>query len=166
MPPEEEVKEWELLTDRVKPHTATKQMKPEINQERVAVNVAQRSDVHLGVAPTYDLYLGDKVNIDRNTVKTIDQGKYNIDAVLDLHGYVADKAYLQLERFIKDAVNNNCRLLLIITGKGEVLRSMIMTWLNSVSIRAFILRVSQASNKHGGKGAFYILLKRAKLPAK
>ena len=162
-PTEDEVDEWEQLTQDIKQHALTKRIPPAINKDKVAVNNTTKIDViHSGASPNYDLQVNSNVGTDYKTAKTIDQGKYSIDAVIDLHGYIADEANILLDRFIIKAVNQRFRLLLIITGKGRVLHSALITWLNNEKIRHFILRVSQASKKHGGSGAFYVFLKRFK----
>ena len=54
--------------------------------------------------------------------------------------------------------------MLVITGKGQkgegVIKKNIINWLNAKNIRNKILAVNHASNKHGGSGAPYILLRK------
>ena len=69
-----------------------------------------------------------------------------------------------LKEFISSSIQKNYRLILVITGKGKdeqgVIKSNILTWLNSKDLRNKILAVNHASKKHGGQGAIYIFLKK------
>jgi DNA-nicking Smr family endonuclease len=58
-------------------------------------------------------------------------------------------------------------MLLIITGKGNssfqnhpVLKNNLLSWLMDSAFRCSILYINYAHAKHGGHGAFYVLLKR------
>ena len=55
------------------------------------------------------------------------------------------------------------KLVLVITGKGDkgegVLKNNLIHWLNSKELRDKVLACNFASKKHGGTGAFYILLR-------
>ena len=81
-----------------------------------------------------------------------------------MHGYRELEANNLLEEFINNSFENGKRLLLVITGKGQkgegVIKKNIINWLNAKNIRNKILAVNHASNKHGGSGAFYILLRK------
>lgn len=110
--------------------------------------------------------------------KRVRRGKMQIDDTLDLHGYNQIAAQQRLEGFIIKSYWENLRCVLVITGKGDIsnksgdimkapkgiLRERLRDWLNSANIRPMIAGISQANLKHGGSGAFYILLKQR--PAK
>lgn len=117
------------------------------------------------------LQLGDNSNIDGATIKIISRGNYPIDCTLNLHGYTVEKAYKALQSLIITSIQNQYRMLLIITGKGKadkqanlpsqaILKGMLPMWLNDRITRPFILYFTYAVPKHGGTGAFYILLKK------
>ena len=57
------------------------------------------------------------------------------------------------------------RCVLVITGKGKagtgVLRQRFLDWINHAEIRPHVSGYSVANVRHGGDGAFYLLLKRA-----
>ncbi|WDM85750.1 Smr/MutS family protein [Ehrlichia sp. JZT12] len=106
------------------------------------------------------------LNLDHNTKKKIDKGRYQIDDVLDLHGYTLDTAYNVLINFIIKNYNLANRCLLIITGWNSTnqydnnsIKSNFSKWLQSEKICEIILYYKQAINSYGGKGAFYVLLK-------
>ena len=113
---------------------------------------------------TYDISSG--LNLNNNTKKKIDNGKYCIDATLDLHGYTLDSAHDKLLDFIIKNYNLANKCLLIITGWGSTnknnsnsIKSNFSKWLQNEQIAKVILYYTGAINAHGGKGAFYVLLK-------
>tara|TARA_B100001013_G_C24522086_1_gene407366 strand:+ start:323 stop:577 length:255 start_codon:yes stop_codon:yes gene_type:complete len=83
---------------------------------------------------------------------------------LDLHGFNEVEAKNLLEDFINQSVESDKRLILVVTGKGQkgegVIKKNIVSWLNTKDLRNKILAVNYASNKHGGSGALYILLRK------
>lgn len=93
-------------------------------------------------------------------------GTLRLDARIDLHGMTQSEAHAALEKFIDAQVKKGARHLLIITGKGKlgggVLRTNLKLWLKILPGADEILRVAQASIKHGGSGAFYVILKKKK----
>lgn len=106
--------------------------------------------------------------------KNVRRGKVQIDDTLDLHGLTQIAAQARLEGFIIKSVWENMRCVLVITGKGDffnapkdimrapkgILRERFREWLDAPNLRPFIAGISQANLKHGGAGAFYVLLKR------
>lgn len=106
--------------------------------------------------------------LDYNTKLKIDRGKYFISDKLDLHGYSIDNAYCKLIDFIIKNYQAGNRCLLVITGHGnstdkiETIKNSLNKWLNDTKVRNMILYYQQAIKKHGGKGAFYVLLRRNK----
>ncbi|KJV65893.1 MULTISPECIES: Smr/MutS family protein [Ehrlichia] len=113
---------------------------------------------------THDISSG--LNLNNNTKKKIDQGKYPIDSILDLHGYTLDAAYNILMKFIIKNYNLANKCLLIITGwestdkyNSNSIKSNFSKWLQNEQIVHIILYYKEAIHLHGGKGAFYILLK-------
>jgi DNA-nicking Smr family endonuclease len=104
--------------------------------------------------------------LDKKIERQLRQGAVEIEARLDLHGMTQDRAYAALEKFLAAQVKAARRNLLVITGKGRagrsVLRDNLMGWLETVSAASQILSVRTASLKHGGSGAFYVILRKAK----
>jgi DNA-nicking Smr family endonuclease len=105
-------------------------------------------------------------DLDKSTQKKLSRGEMQIEAVLDLHGYTQDDAYAALNPFILQAYHAGLRCVLVITGKGRdgagVLKSRLQDWLDSPLLRPVVLQVKPAQAKHGGGGAFYVLIRRAR----
>ena len=95
---------------------------------------------------------------------------------LDLHGFSLSEANKVVKRFINEAFEKGCKQLLIITGKGlrskvynnpyqskemNVLKNSVPKFIMSdEDLYHKITKISDASIKDGGEGAFYIFLKQ------
>ncbi len=106
---------------------------------------------------------------DRRTLGRIGRGTVAIDARIDLHGMTQDAAQARLVRFIGDAQAKGAKLLLVITGKGTsgtgergVLRRVVPMWLASPQLRPFVIGFDEAGPTHGGSGALYVRIRRAR----
>ena len=117
--------------------------------------------------------------LDARTHERLRRGHMAIEARLDLHGMTQEKAHKSLNRFIKNAYSSGFRCVLVITGKGQmirtddpdwwvaprgVLRDAVPGWLAAAGIREMILEVLPAQPKDGGTGALYVLLRRHREP--
>lgn len=90
------------------------------------------------------------------------RGRGEPEARLDLHGLTQDAAYRMAVRFLMSARADGKRLVLVITGKGGVLRGQFPLWLGQGDLKALVGGVSEAHIRHGGSGAFYVTLRRQK----
>ncbi|MBV0899485.1 MAG: Smr/MutS family protein [Wolbachia endosymbiont of Fragariocoptes setiger] len=96
----------------------------------------------------------------------INRGKYFINDTLDLHGYNIEDAYNKLIDFIIKSYKVGNRCILVITGYGNaknkigMIRDHLYEWLDNIRIKNIILHYQQAKREDGGRGAFYILLRR------
>ena len=88
------------------------------------------------------------------------RGRLDPQARIDLHGLTQDNAYRALVRFFTRTHSLDQRLVLVITGKGGVLRQIVPRWLSENELRTFITGVSPAHIRHGGDGALYVALRR------
>jgi DNA-nicking Smr family endonuclease len=100
--------------------------------------------------------------LDRRTAERLRRGELPIEARLDLHGMTQDEAHAALGRFLARAHAAGQRCLLVITGKGAVLRDAVPRWLGEGETRDRILAASPAQPRHGGGGALYVLLRRVR----
>lgn len=104
--------------------------------------------------------------IDRRTAERLRRGEMAIDRRLDLHGMTEAAAHAALDRAVAAAWREGLRVLLVITGKGSlkegggVIRRNLPRWLALGDHSGRVLRVESAQPKHGGAGAFYVLLRR------
>ena len=145
---------WDIFTESLKKSTKKEKIIKDIK-----INKSKKRSRKLN-----DLKLGQGVAISKKNYRNLSKGNVNIDDKLDLHGYRELEANNLLEEFINNSFENGKRLLLVITGKGQkgegVIKKNIINWLNAKNIRNKILAVNHASNKHGGSGALYILLRK------
>lgn len=113
------------------------------------------------------------VTMDRKRFQRMKQGKLSPEARIDLHGMTLAQAHPALTRFILNAVEQDRRLVLVITGKGKtrdgggpiperhgVLRHQVPHWLRTPPLAAHVLQLTEAHRKHGGMGAYYVYLRR------
>ncbi|MEQ1931811.1 MAG: Smr/MutS family protein [Parvularculaceae bacterium] len=105
------------------------------------------------------------------------RGQIEIERTLDLHGHRQEAAHARLNRFIEAAYKDDCRCVLVVTGKGGphdalallsgpsprgVIRTRFLQWIEEPPLRARVARASKAAPRHGGAGAVYLFLKRRK----
>ena len=107
---------------------------------------------------------------DRDVGRALAKGKRAPEASLDLHGMTLVAAEKAVSRFLAESAGQNLRLVLIVTGKGTRLeggrvfggriRAEFPGWLERSDNRAVVAGVRAAHPRHGGSGAFYVLLRR------
>jgi DNA-nicking Smr family endonuclease len=115
------------------------------------------------------------LSMDRKTFGRMRRGKLTPEARIDLHGMTLARAHPALTRFILSAQASGKRLVLVITGKGRVsdeagpiptprgvLRNQVPHWLATPPLAGVVQQVTQAHMKHGGGGAYYVYLRRAR----
>jgi DNA-nicking Smr family endonuclease len=95
------------------------------------------------------------------------RGKQAIDGRLDLHGLTQSEAHSALLHFLRNAIARDARLVLVITGKGRggepgVLRRHVPQWLSLPEFRSLVIGFEDAHVAHGGEGALYVRLRRAR----
>jgi DNA-nicking Smr family endonuclease len=111
-------------------------------------------------------------SLDRRGRQRIARGRVAIAARIDLHGLTQARAHAELRRFLHLAQANDARLVLVITGKGAraadterergVLRRLVPQWLASPDLRGFVVGFEPAHAAHGGDGALYVRVRRAR----
>jgi DNA-nicking Smr family endonuclease len=106
------------------------------------------------------------IGIDRRSWLRLKRGQVVIEQTVDLHGLTQEQAHDRLGRFLTDAQRTGLRCVLVVTGKGllhgGVLRHMVPRWLNEGANRERVLAFAPAQPKHGGAGALYLLIRRAR----
>ena len=99
----------------------------------------------------------------------LSRGKSEIDARLDLHGMTQSRAHQALHLFLQRAHSDGHAFVLVITGKGKigdsergVLRRQVPHWLSLPEFRSMVIGFEEASIGHGGAGALYVRIRRAR----
>lgn len=99
------------------------------------------------------------------------KGRKDIDARIDLHGMTQARAHRALVAFLHRAHGDGATFVLIITGKGKasvlegergVLRRQVPLWLALPELRSVVVGFEEAHIGHGGEGALYVRLRRAR----
>lgn len=105
----------------------------------------------------------------RRMKQRVARGQQAIDARLDLHGLTQSEAHAVLLRFLRSASARGARLVLVITGKGRpgegergVLKRQVPLWLALPEFRALVVGFEDAHIAHGGAGALYVRVRRAR----
>ncbi|NOT85645.1 MAG: DNA mismatch repair protein MutS [Methylococcaceae bacterium] len=146
-----------LLRSGTKPSPYPKQHTPDYTAK---LNSADDPDI-LTVSQEDTLsYLGN--GLQKNVLKKLRQGHYGLDGELDLHGLTSAAAKQQLLKFLHDCVEEGCRCVHIVHGKGyrsqdnhPVLKNHLNLWLRQYhDVQAFC----SAAQKDGGAGAVMVLL--------
>jgi DNA-nicking Smr family endonuclease len=129
----------------------------------------KRSPAPLATIAPPELALDDQI-FDRDISRSLARGKLVPQASLDLHGMTLAAAERAVAGFLDNAVAGNLRVVLIVTGKGLRLnagrmvggriRAEFLGWLNRADNRQRVRAVRPAHPRHGGSGAFYLLLRR------
>ncbi|PTX57873.1 DNA-nicking Smr family endonuclease [Litoreibacter ponti] len=146
-----------------------------IKSFRLGAQAAPKPAKH-NLAPSLETQIGKApVAMDKKAFTRLKQGRLSPEGRIDLHGMTLDQAHPALNRFILDAHAAGKRLVLVITGKGKarddggpiptrlgVLRHQVPQWFQQHPLKPLILQVAEASQKHGGSGAYYVYLRRAR----
>jgi DNA-nicking Smr family endonuclease len=113
------------------------------------------------------------VRLDRRQKQRLARGAEPIDGRIDLHGRTQSEAYAALLGFLRRAQAEGARFVLVITGKGAafgrgasgepgILKRQVPMWLRLPEFRPHVLAVEDAHRAHGGEGALYVRLRRAR----
>lgn len=126
----------------------------------------------LPAAPPRTLDPGDDTGLDRATEQRLRRGQLAPEARLDLHGHTVADAERAMARFLERSQAMGCRVVLVVTGKGARseggvtfagrIRAEFPHWVNGSGNRGRIFGVRAAHPRHGGGGAFYVMLRKAR----
>ena len=116
--------------------------------------------------------------LDRRLKQRVARGREPIEARLDLHGMTQMQAHAELLRFLRRAQADGAKTVLVVTGKGSlrdsrdrdpeasrergVLRRQVPMWLALPEFRLLVVGFDDAHTGHGGQGALYVRLRRAR----
>jgi DNA-nicking Smr family endonuclease len=127
-------------------------------------------------APAETMQFQTPQTFDRDIDRALSRGRRAPEAKLDLHGMTLAAAERAVAAFLAESSEHGHRLVLIVTGKGLRLeggrvfggriRAEFPAWLDRADNRARVAGVRAAHPRHGGSGAFYVLLRRRTVRAR
>ncbi|UUL83032.1 Smr/MutS family protein [Sphingomonas qomolangmaensis] len=114
-----------------------------------------------------------KATLDGGWDKRLARGLVSPESSIDLHGHTLSTAHRVLDAGLADAITRGDRVLLLVTGKPPradaerpygrgAIRAAIGDWLAGSRHADRIAAVRGAHPRHGGAGALYIVLRRAR----
>jgi len=102
--------------------------------------------------------------------------KIKKESIFDLHGYSLNDANIKVKDLVREAYDNQINKLIIVTGKGlhsendknpyiskdlGILKNSVPEFIKGDNeLMKMISEIKEASIEDGGKGAFYIFLKK------
>ena len=123
-------------------------------------------------------FVSSKEKLPNKDAKYQNKKKIKIRSI-DLHGYTLDQANLIIENFIYKSYSEDINKLIVVTGKGlhsqnekdpyiskdlGILKYSVPEFIsNNKNLMNIIYEMQDAEIEDGGKGAFYIFLKKNKL---
>lgn len=113
------------------------------------------------------------VTLDGGWDRRIAKGGVAPDVSIDLHGHTLASAHAMLDTGLDRAIRRGDRVVLLVTGKPPraeserphargAIRASVADWLASSRHAGAIAAVRGAHPRHGGAGALYIILRRAR----
>ncbi len=113
--------------------------------------------------------------IEKRLRQRVARGQRSVDMAIDLHGMRQAEAHGALTRFVHRAHQVGASIVLVVTGKGGegdiaigaesergVLRRVVPHWLADPGLRRFVIGYETAPRGHGGSGALYVRIRRAR----
>lgn len=127
--------------------------------------IAQKSQAPARIIPG--------VTLDGGWDKRLSRGLVSPDTTIDLHGHTLHSAHDLLDGALAQSVARGDRVILLVTGKPPrpeserphargAIRAAIGDWLAGSRHAGSIAAVRNAHPRHGGQGALYIILRRAR----
>lgn len=102
--------------------------------------------------------------------RRLKRGSVSPERTLDLHGHTLATAHAALEFGLEQAIADDVRTLLLITGRAPrdgappprrgLIRASIGDWLAGSRHAGRIAAIRNAHPRHGGAGALYLILRR------
>jgi DNA-nicking Smr family endonuclease len=149
-----------LLNQEIKPKPYPKPLSPNVNSHLIDLAASDIEKVGLEDSLSYI-----EPGLQNNVLKKLRRGFFGLDAEIDLHGLTSNEAKRQLLHFLQSCVEEGCRCVHIVHGKGHrsadnhpVLKNNLNLWLRQhKDVQAFC----SSPPKDGGTGAVFVLLRLA-----
>ena len=164
----EEIEAFEKSIEQVEepePLPVVKQAAPAL---RKAVTTRSFDDMAYQAPPQSKPAPGRHQPLERPVKRKIARERVRLEARIDLHGMFQDEAHGLLYDFIHRAFARGLRHVLVITGKGSsmgsdgALKRVVPMWFGKPEFRHLISSWETAAQNHGGEGALYVRLARAR----
>ena len=119
-------------------------------------------------------HLSSDRGLDITWERKLARGTLAPDFTLDLHGHTLASAHQRLDHGLVQAQALGARVVLLITGKSRAaeaadraerrgaIRAKVLDWLAAGPHASSIAAVRQAHRRHGGEGALYLVLRKAR----
>lgn len=177
---------WETVTKQIKPLRRRPRAEAKAETAEIAVQASDEAVVEKATARPVRSSASPKqitaasrpqnvppplVALGRRERSHLARGRKEIEARLDLHGMTQARAHRALIGFLSRASEDGLTFVLVITGKGRsaaldsergVLRRQVPEWLGLPEFRSLVVGFEEASIGHGGAGALYVRLRRAR----
>lgn len=170
---DEEIQLWHKVVDQTERLHGDRHGAPLPKPKPTKVITPRLPDVK--PRPALKPSFSEPVQMDRKAFTRMKRGKLVPDGKLDLHGMTQDRAHPALRHFILSAQASGQRLVLVITGKGRstgrsepflaekgVLKRQVPMWLSMPPLAQAVMQVRPAHISHGGDGALYVYLRKAR----
>jgi DNA-nicking Smr family endonuclease len=168
---------WDSVAKQIKPlrkkhRVAAPQVSPEAETpEAASATLRPKTMIPVVVPPPKKPMVPPLAPLGRRERSQLSKGKKEIEARLDLHGMTQARAHRALSGFLHQAHGDGLTFVLIITGKGKigaesergVLRRQVPQWLSQPEFRSFVVGFEEAHIGHGGAGALYVRIRRARM---
>lgn len=152
--------------DKVPPHRQPRKPVPEqtLREHKEIMSNLLSDEFEPAEIETGDELLFTRPGLQHSVTRKLRRGQYAIEAELDLHGATVVQAREAVLSFLKNAMDQDKRVVRIIHGKGNtsegklpVLKGKVNSWLRQ---KKEVLAFCSARPNDGGTGAVYVLLKR------
>lgn len=154
-------------TENARPVAGTKLPKQEKPAPKSVSEQIQKTTQPKQPAPTA---------METRRIRRLARGITSFDARIDLHGMTQKEAHARLLLFLQEARRRGNRNVLVVTGKGRagdrtlepgreapgVIRRNIGHWLSEPVFAELVVAWSPARQHHGGDGALYVQVRRAR----
>jgi DNA-nicking Smr family endonuclease len=169
---------WSLVIRNVRPLRPGKRPatdlrhKPGVRHATRAGTDRATAEPHVAVLPQRPSGVPALSPFLRKEKQKLARGNAAIDARIDLHGMTQAAAHGALRKLLHRAQASGAKFVLVITGKGApdassgdrgVLRRQVPMWLALPEFRRYVLGFDIADTGHGGQGALYVRLRKAKV---
>ena len=159
---------WAKVTASVRPLKSRAAPPPEMPRPRV--NVRPQPVEAPNMSPERTVSAPESASLDGGWDRRIRKGRIEAERTVDHHGHTQDEAYAALAGALERAWRDDVRTLLVITGKARpagadgrprgVIAANFSRWAATPALRPFIAAIRPAHPRHGGGGAWYVILRR------